>query len=346
MRKDNIFSEDIEVPDVVLQKAETAFSAIKTERNGMVNPMENNKLDKKTNQTNRTLHRRTSIKILAAAACMAAMITVGTLAGPLKTTWEHAKTDSTDTKTGGPLVSAIDQIDNMFTLRVKATQSEDGALALLPQGQPVPISMDGSTGRSWVLGTDETDEDTVNYCINIPQLTCEGDGIKSITYSINNGAFQIVQPENEQSIVIDGQRYEEELNTGSIGGDYDEERGGEPSRPFETVLYKSFTVDYNRQSDASTWINLCNVRPNSAEIVEMIWGTDSTPEIYHSGLQKMLDATTITCTVNYADNTTQSADIKVDSQIMTRREAGEQGDPEMDPGILDEKIPAITFELQ
>ena len=54
MMKENIFSEDIEVPEIVQQKAESAFLAIKTERNGRMKLMANKKADTKTNQTPRT----------------------------------------------------------------------------------------------------------------------------------------------------------------------------------------------------------------------------------------------------------------------------------------------------
>ena len=198
---------------------------------------------------------------------------------------------------------------------------------------------------SWVLGADEQ-SGILDYCIGMPDLLCEGEQIESVTYSINHGAFQIVQPEQEESIVIDGQLYEGGLNTGSIGGDYDEERGGEPSRPFEVVLYQSFTLDYARQSDEFTWINFCNVRQESGDIIPLFWGEEISAETYQSGMQKMLDDTVITCTVHYADHTSQSADIKVGAQIMTRREAGDVQEEGMDPEYLEEETVAVTFEMQ
>ena len=63
-------------------------------------------------------------------------------------------------------------------------------------------------------------------------------------------------------------------------------------------------------------------------------------------MQKMLDQTTITCTVNYTDQTSQSVDIKVGSRLMTRREAGEPLDPGMSPEELEEQTVVITFEQQ
>ena len=260
-------------------------------------------------------------RIALAAACMAVVVAAGAVTGPLKNILGHSETGSEDA-----LLTAVDEIDKLFTLQVKAADSEDGKTIPLAEGNPIPVTMKDNKTGSWMFGADDVEGSVVNYCINIPQIVCEGGQIDSITYSINNGAFQIVQPENGESLITDGQLYEGELNTGSIGGDYNEEREGLPSEPFETLFYQSFTLDYDRQSDEHTWINICNERPDSKEIVQL-----------------MLDNTVITCTVNYQDGTSQSVDIKVDSHIMTRREAGQPLDEGIDP---EEKMTVITFELQ
>lgn len=277
-------------------------------------------------------------RIALAAACMAVVVAAGAVTGPLKSILGHSETGSEDA-----LLTAVDEIDKLFTLQVKAADSEDGKTIPLAEGNPIPVTMKDNKTGSWMFGADDVEGSVVNYCINIPQIVCEGGQIDSITYSINNGAFQIVQPENGESLITDGQLYEGELNTGSIGGDYNEEREGLPSEPFETLFYQSFTLDYDRQSDEHTWINICNERPDSKEIVQLIWNEEGSEEKYSSGVQKMLDNTVITCTVNYQDGTSQSVDIKVDSHIMTRREAGQPLDEGIDP---EEKMTVITFELQ
>lgn len=280
--------------------------------------------------------RRTGkiIRIMAAsAACFA--VVAGALAG---------KTDMDKSKAKDPLAVAFRQVDRMFTLQVRAEETKEPVL--LAEGAPVPVSIRGDKKGSWVLGANDTQGGILDYCIGLPELFCEGDRIESITYSINRGAFQIVQPENEKSIIVNGLPYDGDLNTGSIGGDYDETRDGEPSRPYETVLYKSFTLDYARQSDAHTWINFCNVRPDSEEIISLLWGDDTSVEKFQSGVQKMLDDTVITCTVHYTDHTSQSANIQVDSRIMTRREAGDVLEQDMRPEDLEEQTVVITFELQ
>ena len=60
-------------------------------------------------------------------------------------------------------------------------------------------------------------------------------------------------------------------------------------------------------------------------------------------MQKMLDSTIITCTVQYSDHTSQSVDIKVSSRLMSYAEAGE---PEAAPTDPDDEMIYVTFELQ
>lgn len=333
MMRDNIFLEDVQVPEIVQRKADSAFLAIQEGRSFIMNDMV-----KKEQNERKTGRYGFAGRIALAAACMAVVVAAGAVTGPLKSILGHSEKGSEDA-----LLTAVDEIDKLFTLQVKAADSEDGKTIPLAEGNPIPVTMKDNKTGSWMFGADDVEGSVVNYCINIPQIVCEGGQIDSITYSINNGAFQIVQPENGESLITDGQLYEGELNTGSIGGDYNEEREGLPSEPFETLFYQSFTLDYDRQSDEHTWINICNERPDSKEIVQLIWNEEGSEEKYSSGVQKMLDNTVITCTVNYQDGTSQSVDIKVDSHIMTRREAGQPLDEGIDP---EEKMTVITFELQ
>ena len=260
-------------------------------------------------------------------------------------------------------LQAVEQIDRMFTLQVMAAGAGEGEAVPLKEGHPIPLITNSSKADSWVL-CDDDNGNTVNYCINIPQITCEGDDIQSITYSISRGAFQIVQPTAGESIILDGQAYDGELNTGSIGGHYEDDENakeagnpgstdsdirpedGPQEDPYEILLYHSFTVDYQKQSDENTWINFCNVLPDSSDISQLIWKEGATEEDQLQAMQKMLDQTTITCTVNYTDQTSQSVDIKVGSRLMTRREAGEPLDPGMSPEELEEQTVVITFEQQ
>lgn len=297
MSKNNIFLKDIDVPEIVQKKADLAFLSIQTE-------------GKKT-------MKKGYYKVMATAAACVALIAAAWMSAGI---WNRSDLKDDAGEEGNPVLT---ELNRMFTLKVQAAELE--------AGNPVPlfISVDNP---GYVLGADDKE---MSYCINVP-LTCEGEGIESVTYSINNGAFQIVQPENkDERIIVSGQLYGEDMHTGWIGGDYDEGNDGLPSRPYEAVLYKSFTLDYERQSDEYTWINICNACPYDEEILNLIWGerADATDE--SNGINKLLAHTVITCTVHYADGTEQAADIQVGSQVMME-DFGDDGMVEMS---------VITFEL-
>ncbi|MBD5474503.1 MAG: hypothetical protein HDR17_00720 [Lachnospiraceae bacterium] len=368
MAKKDIFLYDVDIPEIVQDKAEEAFSIIIAERKSV---METNKVkDGSTNEGRNIKRNRKITKIIAAAAaCAAIILTANVIVGRSERsnmgdqeitgiTSNDSGIESADASLGvsditrqetvdGKGEGVLSAIDKMFTLHVRAAEADgeqngegqtgDEQSTQLVAGQPVPL-LSSDRAHSWVLGGNGLDASAVDYCISMP-FTCVGDHIEKVTYSINNGAFQIVQPENE-TIIIDGQLYEGELNTGMIGGDYNEENDGLPSRPFETVLYRSFTLDYNRQSDEYTWINICNNRSVSKDIYDAIWGDGKSLEEMNSGMQQMLDNTVITCTVQYSDNTSQSVDINVNSRIMSCVEAGEE------PKYEGERSVYFTFELQ
>ncbi len=353
MAKKNIFLYDVDIPEIVQDKAEEAFSTIITERKS----------------TMKKWNRKVTRIMAAAAACAVIAVTANVIAvrsgrgnmGDLEIAERNPNDpgmESVDSSSGAPDISTqetagendageLSAFDKMFTLYVKAAeadekqsgeeQTKEEQAAQLSVGKPVPL-LSTDKANSWVLGGDDIDGSVVDYCISMP-FTCVGDHIEKVTYSINNGAFQIVQPENE-TIIVDGQLYEGELNTGMIGGDYNEENDGLPSRPFETVLYRSFTLDYGRQSDTYTWINICNNRSVSKDIFDALWGEGKSLEDMNQGMQQMLDNTVITCTVEYSDRTSQAVDIRVGSKIMSCVEAGEE------PKYEGEQSVYVTFELQ
>lgn len=310
MSEINIFLKDVEVPEVVHKKADSAFLSIQTEGK-------------------RTM-KKGYYKFMAAAAVCAALVAAVWVTNGIGERFDsdlQVKEDSVGREDSYNSVnSVLSELDRMFTLKVQAAELE--------VGKPVPLI---ASGNSQTYGFGATDYDVLHYCISVP-LTCEGEGIESVTYSINNGAFQIVQPENDnEKIIVGGQLYGEEINSGWIGGYYEGDDDYSPSRIFEKVLYKSFTLDYERQSDEYTWINICNSRPFDEKIYNLIWGGEKTTATDESnGFNRLLDHTVITCTAHYADGTEQSADIQVGSQVMME-DFGDDGMVEMS---------VITFELQ
>ncbi len=355
MSRKNVFLYDIDVPEIVQEKAEAAFLIIKAEGERTMKEEQYGEKNKnaeskskseggRRNKKGSGLRKRSRIVgIVTGAAVCAAVIT---LAVSVKWIWNRpvdyaengTETEGIPVGEEGEDENFLTAIDHMFTLQVQAAELEEG--------QPVPLvdnaglsdhdtQINGKQASNWVMGG--TEDGGVDYCIGLP-LTCTGSNIEKITYSINQGAFQIVQPKGE-SIIIDGELYDGELNTGMIGGT-DEESDDPAARHYETVLYRSFTLDYRKQSDQYTWINLCNEVSGKPEILELIWGEGKSLEEKNQGMQNMFNNTIITCTVQFQDKTTKSVDIQVNSRIMTCAEAGVEA--KEDPN---RKELFITFEL-
>lgn len=333
MSRKNVFLYDIDVPEVVQEKAEAAFSMIRAEGENTM------KEQRKTNK------KRNTVGVLLGAAACAAVVGIA-VAG--RFVWKQQAVDIAEKeaeaegipvsgeKEEGNLLSTI---DNMFTLQVKAAELEEGQPVALVDSAQVSDNDSQITGEqasTWAFGG--TEEGDLDYCIQFP-ISCAGNNIEKITYSINNGAFQVVQPKGE-SIIIDGQLYPGELSTGQIGGRWDDE-SGLPLRDWEILLYQSITVDYEKQSGEDTWINICNALSGKQEEQQLIWGEGKSLEEMNRGIQAMFDDTVITCTVHYKDGTSQTADILVNSRIMTCAEAGAEakGDPDREEIF-------ITFELR
>ena len=332
MSRKNVFLYDIDVPEVVQEKAEAAFLMIRTEGE---NTMKEERTKKKSNGI-----------LPGIAACAAVAVIAVFAAGHF--VWNRQDVEIVEKEPAAEGIpvdeekeeeNLLSAIDNMFTLQVKAAELEEGqpvALVNSAQVSDNDSQITGDQAGAWAFGG--TEEGDLDYCIQFP-LSCIGNNIEKITYSINNGAFQVIQPRGE-SIIVDGQLYNGELNTGQIGGRWDEE-SGLPQQDWEVLLYQSFTVDYEKQSGEDTWINICNELSGKQEERQLIWGEGNSLEEVNRGMQAMFDDTVITCTVLYKDGTSQTANVLVNSRIMTCAEAG--AEVKEDP---DREEIFITFELQ
>lgn len=302
----NIFKEDIVVPEIVQLKTEEALMQIK--QKGMNDTMkENNIIPMKP----KSPKKAKILKIcVAACACSALFISAGHF---------NTLSNGAGKKTGSNLVqntensNVVQSLANMFTLQVYAADSPDatpnGYVALEP-------------GKSVITGNQagyvlcENEEGNVTYCVGT-RFLCEGENIESITYEIENAAFQIVEPE-DSSIITSFEAYGTSLNTGSVGGGgVKEEQTGEYQEYeyFTTIrFYKSYTLDYDKQSDDKTWINICNVTDIPWE---SSFGNYETLEEKANYIDEMMKDVRIICTVHYSDGTTDSSTITVGGAVIT-----------------------------
>lgn len=322
-RKNNIFTSDIEIPDIVQKKADFAFSQIRKEK---VESMDQNVMEMKTEEKkNKNGKRGTVLRkaVVAAAACAVLATAVGVGDFYLKSRQPVAESvdaqENTNTMNNSP-----------FVLKVQAAGLDGNESKELERGIPVAIDVGV---KSWAIGGDGAENS--DYCINLP-ISCEGENIESITYSINKGAFQIVENENA-SIIVSGNELSERLEVGMIGGHYDEENGGECSYPVSVKYYTDFTLDYTCQSSETTWINMCNVVKISD--YNLLWGENRTIADLKQGYQELIDGVVITCTVHFTDGTSQSTDLEVGTVIVSAKEAGFA-----DAGDADAEQVLFTFE--
>ncbi len=293
----NIFKEDIEVPDIVQQKAEEAFMQIK--KKGL------------DNYTMKDKHKNFSKLITASAtlcACTVLFAALGHFKPFTSATEQRAETNILHFTEKNDIAQSL---ANMFTLQVYAAdspESSENGFVTLESGKGFVIN-ENELGS--VLCGDE--EGNISYCIGT-RFLCEGENIESITYSIENAAFQIVEPK-DSSIIIDYKEYNEPLNTGAIGGEDDEFGNGLSVRRH----YESYTVDYEEQFNDRTWINICN---ETTLPWEALFAEGNTLEDRVNAREEMMKDVVITCTVHYTDGTSDSGTITIGGAIVTPKPLG------------------------
>lgn len=299
-RKKQIFEDNIVIPDIVQEKAESAFEIIRKER-AYTMKEKNYKINGQFMGKNRG---RTAA--LGICACTALMLVTGT-SGLLQkeNTGTEGITDQTSQRN-----EILQAIENSFTVKVYAAENE---YVNLENGKEVPLSLRNDVG-DYVLCANE--DGGISYCISTNFL-CEGDNIESITYSINHGALQVVEPK-DASIVTEGVKYEGELNTGAVGVEEEKETTGE----IQSVQtnYKSFTVSYENQNNEQTWINICG---NSDKNWNELFGDGKDSENMINGLDELMEDVLITCTVQYTDGSVGEKQITIGGGIYHPEEMSE-----------------------
>lgn len=178
-------------------------------------------------------------------------------------------------------------------------------------------------------------------------VTCKGENIDTVTYTIQNGAFQISNPIGS-NIVISGEELADEdkikapvsLKTHFTEGiDLSEGTHVIPNsinfNDYEDRQYKSFTVDFTRQTDDMTIIGIVDsvdawdeAKKNAYRAAGHGFSDLSQPETE----KKLCDFLTkdfgITCTATFKDGTTESKNIVISNEIVKASEL--EGAPEDD----------------
>lgn len=203
---------------------------------------------------------------------------------------------------------AVTNLSDSFTIKVQAAELTGDNLL------PITVTNDYAGA---VLGGDEGN--TVYYCFNLP-LSCEGENIKTITYSINKGCFQVIQPADEQSqYVIDYKEQNgKDTNFGECCGKFyfDPETG--QKRAKKVMYLDSFTVDYNKQTGDGFFTNIGNVVPNMEKAYNLLWNSDHSVDNSANAYNILLSDVKITVTATFEDGTQCSKVLGLESKVIDK----------------------------
>ena len=293
---------EIEIPETVQKKADLAFSQIKNERvTNMEQNISNNQDFQKKAKRGKTIRRTCA----AVAACAALVVAVGSwYAGQPVEQAEIAAQDGEE---------HAEKISKLFMLTAKA--AETGKRIEMTKGKPVAIATEAAS--SWVLGGNE--DGTWTYCINLPFL-CEGENIDSVSYSINRGAFQVVELEGT-SIIASGKEAAEPVDGGQIGGGYDEAK--DEAIPATVNYYTEYTLDYDRQESDATWINMVrdDIKFSDPDLPQR---ENKSDEDVKKVFDELFGDAMITCTVHFTDGTSETIEIEPGVIVTTATKNGEE----------------------
>ena len=168
-------------------------------------------------------------------------------------------------------------------------------------------------------------------------LNCEGEGIETISYSINNGVFIVSEVRDEGNLVISGMECDTDCDyPGHHTNGLDQYSDSE----INTKYYKEYTIGYDSQSKLSSniygWIG-------DAETEEKAFNWDYTPEQQAEVWKEIMEGVEITCTVHYVDGTSASEIIVVDCQAMAINDVWGTLATDADP---EAKIAVFSFKLK
>jgi len=284
MDKKKLEIKDAVIPPVVRNKIDLAYLQIQSEQEKKM----------KTISISRAYKR-----IIAVVACAALCVCGGYAYDAFKISSNEGHLDDV---TGSAEETSH---TNPFTLKVLAAE--------LNKETPQPISVSGAISPSWALSGHEADY-SISYVINFP-LSCEGENIESVTYSINKGFFQLIEA-TDDIYVIDQTAYEgDTAQIGLVGGFVDEENSGESVRPSNLYHSTGYTVAYDKQ--AGDWFrsNVCGECSNMEAAFHLIWDSGS-DEDYAKALNLLLEGIEITVTTNYVDGSSSSETLGLEAQIV------------------------------
>ena len=251
----------------------------------------------------RNYHMNRIVKIGVSAVACAALIIVG------NATAGHYMTHTNQTEQGEVCVE-----ENPFVICAQAAE--------LTRDNPVYIKEAVSDTFGFMY---DDHGKKAGFIMEMP-LSVKGDKIKSVTYSIKNGFFEVVDKEKGDSTIIDSSAYEgapssfvtvEETEEGKSVTIYAAGEATEEDREARAnqKALSSYTVAYDKQISDNTVINICGDSVLTEKEMKALYGSadpQETADMYN----KMFGDTVITCTVTFADGTTQEQKIGIGGAVL------------------------------
>lgn len=213
--------------------------------------------------------------------------------------------------------------NNLFHTGNKNTFSISVMAAELKEGIGVPINVGaGYGGDSISVG----DDNKLSYSIGLP-LSCKGENIENITYSVQGAVFQIGAPKDDNTIVA-GKEYKGKMSFPATLKKEDD----------VLTCYTEYTVKYQHQPDDNIVVSICNEKNISDD--ELVFSDNV--EKQKQGMDELLKDVVITCTVKYKDGTFQSKKLLLKNEIMTIGQIS----PDAPATIANDQMVVTMVEMQ
>lgn len=222
-----------------------------------------------------------------------------------------------DSEIGSSVLSdVISNTENSFVLNV-------GAEEITPD-KGVPLTFENGNSSS----LDGSEEDgNVKYSISTG-ISCKGEGIESVTYSINKGAFAVIEAhEDGGSLIKSGTPYEGDTD---FPGHWSRSLNKYDPETIDTKYYTEYTLDYSSQQSDRLCVSVCG-EVYSEELFNKVFNYANTTEDNAKANTELMKGVEITCTVHYADGTSACETVVIECEVLTIEELGYPIAPDDDP---------------
>lgn len=164
---------------------------------------------------------------------------------------------------------------------------------------------------------------------------CRGKNIDTITYTIQNGAFQVTAPAG-RSPVIDGEEVADPIDASVSFRTI-----SESLEAFDTRQYRSFSVSYEEQSNEETSIEVVDSsahwepeKVRQYQAFGFTVGDQKKTELEKEVCDFLTKDLGITCTATFGDGTVQTKKIAVSNKIVMMSKLHDLPDQDEDWGVV------------